>query len=158
VKRIWLVLCLVPILLYADPYPVTKVPHNYYGIFLQYCDTYKVPSYYMARLIQWESGWDDQCIHVNPDGSIDYGLGALNSKALSDLARWHNGEMKINVMDGIENLRVSVQHVRWLYDRTGSWWSSVTAYNMGYQGWLDWCAGKRPLPPGTKKELDYVFQ
>lgn len=144
--------------LWAEAYPITTVPHKYHDLLLEYCETYQVPSYYMARLIQWESGWKDKRIHVNPDGTTDFGLGQLNSKSIPDFIRWHNAGKAFDPLNGKENLRISVMHLRFLYERTGSWWSAVAAYNMGQQGFEDWCAGKRPLPPGTRKELNFVFQ
>ena len=155
-KKWLMVCCLIPSLLYALP---IEVPAKYYDTLVAYCNQYGVPIYYTSRLIAYESGWNAKHINKNTNGTVDKGLMQLNSAGLSDLARWHNGGKLVDPMDWVSSMRIGIMHLRYLHDRNGdSWWSAVAAYNMGETAYREWVAGKRALPAGTKKELDYVFQ
>lgn len=154
-KRLCIVFLAFCSVLYAQE---IQVPHKYYKVFMSLCKEYNVPPYTMARLIQYESGWDSLHINTNPNKTKDYGLCQLNDRGFKDLSRWHNGGKVFDPLKWEVNLQIGVKHFRFLYEKTGSWWSAVAAYNMGYQGWVDWCNGKRKLPNSTKKELDFVFQ
>lgn len=150
--KIWILLFLcVP--LYA-----TTVPFQYYSILEQECKAQSVNIKYMARLIEWESGWNPYASNTNRDGSRDLGIAQLNTGSLYDLSRWHYGGKEIDPWDWEVSLVVAIRHMRFLYDRTGSWWGAVVAYNMGLKGYTDFIEGRRKLPPGTKKELDFVFR
>lgn len=146
------------LLLSSSLYGVTTVPYVYYSALKEACDAYDVPIKYMARLIEWESGWNPYAHNKNPNGTRDMGIAQLNSASIRDLSRWHNKGVEIDPWNWEVSLRVAVAHMRFLYDRTGSWWSAVAAYNMGLHGYNEFIAGRRRLPPGTKKELDFVFR
>ena len=134
------------------------VPQKYYNSVMENSEKYQVPVQYLIRLIEWESGWDSLCISSNKNGTTDLGLMQLNSAGLEDLARWHNGGIPFDPMNWEVNLIMGIKHLRFLYERTGSWWSAIASYNMGLSGFNAMCEGKRKLPEGTKKELDYVFK
>jgi len=132
-------------------------PDQYYNRFMEYCYTYDVPVYYMSRLIQFESGWNPKATHKNPNGTIDRGIGMLNSVGMADLARWHNNGVPFDPFDWEINLKVSVKHLRFLYNETGSWWSAIAAYNCGLGRYKLFEAGKKPLPKATIRELKFIF-
>ena len=131
------------------------VYHNTIGM---YCDKYEVPVWVMHRLIEWESGWNVNAENTNKNGTVDRGLAQFNSAYLEDFARRHNSGEAFCPLDWKVSLEVAVKHLRYLYEETGSWWSAVASYNMGLRGFRDFVAGNRPLPIGTKRELDYVFR
>jgi soluble lytic murein transglycosylase-like protein len=145
-------------LLFSVVYASESIPTQYYDTFMNYCTEYEVSPYYMNRLISYESGWNPKHKNKNSNGTVGYGLTQLNSAGMNDLSRWHNEGKSFDPMDWNTNLRIGVKHLRYLYDLTGSWWGAIAAYNMGYNGWKDWCAGKRSLPKSTQNELNYVFQ
>ena len=158
-KLVCLFLCAVSFLAADEYLEKIIVPTKYYATLVKYCRQYDVPIYYAARLISYESGWQESFINKNKDGSKDYSLCQLNSACLSDFRRWHNNGKKFDPMFYDDNLRIGVAHMKFLYERNGhSWWAMVACYNMGEMAFREWCRGKRPLPNGTQKELNFVFQ
>lgn len=136
----------------------SEAPIKYAKEFIECCDDYNVPTWIMSRLIEYESGWNPYAVNENKNGSIDEGICQLNSDCIDDFERMHNMGLPINTFDWRQNLRIGIKHLRYLYDKTGSWWSAVASYNMGYYGWSRWCRGEKALPVPTKKELDFVFR
>ena len=135
------------------------VPKEYYSCFVTYCMESDVPIEYATRLIAYESGWNPKFINKNSNGTKDYGLAQLNSSGLWNLQQWHNDGKPFDPMNWKDNLRIGIKHMRFLYDRNGqSWWASIACYNMGERAFREWCDGKRPLPEGTQRELNFVFQ
>lgn len=136
-----------------------EVPTQYYASFVSFCIESDVPIDYAARLIAYESGWNPKFINKNPNGTKDYSLCQLNSACLWNLQQWHNDGKPFDPMNWKDNLRIGIKHMRFLYERNGcSWWASVACYNMGERAFREWCDGKRPLPEGTQRELNFVFQ
>lgn len=151
-KWVFLFLWLVGSIVYSE------APVKYAYVFNQYCIEYEVPQWIMSRLIEYESGWNPYAVNKNSNGTIDEGICQLNSAYIKDFERMYNWGLSIHPFDWRENMRIGIKHLRYLYDRTGSWWSAVAAYNMGYYGWLMWCRGEWWLPDATKKELDFIFR
>ena len=136
----------------------SEAPVKYAKEFIEYCEEYKVPQWIMARLIEYESGWNPYAINENLNGSVDEGICQLNSDCVADFERMHNMGLPINTFDWKQNMRIGIKHLRYLYDKTGSWWGAVASYNMGYYGWRRWCRGEKALPVPTKRELDFIFR
>lgn len=144
--------------LFSTCYGQVCVPTAYNELFHIYCTEYGVPSDIMAKLIQYESGWNFRTVNKNKNGTKDYGLCQLNSAGLYDLQRWHNNGKPFDPFNWKENLRIGIKHMRYLYQETGSWWSAVAAYNMGLHGFNEWILGKRKLPETTRNELNFIFK
>ena len=151
-KWVFLFLWLVGSVVYSE------APVKYAKEFMEYCGDYNVPTWIMSRLIEYESGWNPYTVNENKNGSVDEGICQLNSAYIKDFERMYNMGLPINTFDWRQNLRIGIKHLRYLYDLTGSWWSAVASYNMGYYGWFRWCRGERSLPTATKKELDFIFR
>ena len=157
-KIICLALCLFFTgLVAAEAALKVEVPAKYYLVLLGYCEQYDVPIYYMSRLISWESGFDPTKTYKNTNGTVDKGIAMFNSVCMIDLARWHNNGVLFDPFDWHISLRIAVQHVKFLHDRTGSWFGAIAAYNCGEQRYKDWRAGKKSLPIYTQRELEFVF-
>lgn len=153
-KKVLLCFILLPSVLFASE----QVPAKYYDALITYCNEFGVPAHIMARLISYESGWDEWSVNKNRNGTTDYGLCQLNSGSLKDFYRWHNGGKKFDPLIWEDNLRIGIRHMKFLYNETGSWWSAIAAYNMGLAGFEQWCEGERKLPETTKNELNYIFK
>ena len=151
-KYIFLFLWLIGSVVYGE------APIKYAKEFTDYCEDYNVPTWIMSRLIEYESGWNPYAVNENKNGSVDEGICQLNSDCVGDFERMYNMGLPINTFDWRQNLRMGIKHLRYLYDKTGSWWSAVASYNMGYYGWCMWCRGEKALPTSTKKELDFIFR
>ena len=136
----------------------SEAPVTYAKEFIEYCEEYNVPQWIMSRLIECESGWNPYAVNENLNGSVDEGICQLNSDCVADFERMHNMGLPINTFDWKQNMRIGIKHLRYLYDKTGSWWSAVASYNMGYYGWRRWCRGEKALPVPTKRELDFIFR
>ncbi len=94
------------------------------------------PIWLYCRLLKWESGWNSHYIGVrNVDGSVDKGLGGLNSKNCdlsTEEGRWFarmfNDGQRIDPFDAESNIRVTMRYFAWLHDRNGSWRAAVRKY------------------------------
>lgn len=50
-------------------------------------EKYKVDQNIASAIIKCESNWDEDALHVNKNGSVDYGLFQINSVHKSDMAK-----------------------------------------------------------------------
>jgi soluble lytic murein transglycosylase-like protein len=137
--------------------PTTQIPEKYLAELVDVCTEYDVPIQYMARLMWWESRWDETAIAENANGTRDVGLCGLNSGSAGDFARWYNDGRPYDPMTWRDNLRIGAAHLRSLRDATGSWVWAVMAYNMGLRGWQGWRDGERELSESTIKLVEAVF-
>ncbi len=135
----------------------TEVPVKYYDTLVQYCTEFRVPIVYVARLIQWESGWDPYASNKNSNGTIDKGLMMHNSSSLDDFALRYNHNIKYDPFNWKDNLRIGINHLSVLRKKTGSWFGAICAYNMGLTAYNKWLETKRPLPDVTLKIVQFVF-
>jgi len=135
----------------------TEVPVKYYDTLVQYCTEFRVPIVYVARLIQWESGWDPYASNKNSNGTIDKGLMMHNSSSLDDFALRYNHNIKYDPFNWKDNLRIGINHLSVLRKKTGSWFGAICAYNMGLTAYNKWLETKRPLPDATLKIVQFVF-
>jgi len=137
--------------------PTTEIPEKYYGELVTVCTEYDVPIQYMARLIAWESRWNETEIVTNTNGTRDVGLCGINSSSVADFARWYNDGEPFDSLSWRDNMRIGAAHLRSMHDKTGSWVWAVMAYNMGFSGWKSWYNGERKLSESTKKLVEAVF-
>lgn len=125
---------------------------TYEPIIRQINDETEIPLEILSRMIDLESGWDcDMISKPNRNGTRDMGLMQLNSAYLAYFARYNDGQ-PVDPLDPQQNLKVGMRYLSDLYDRMGSWYNAVAAYNAG-PGRVS--AGN--LPATTKRYLDHVF-
>jgi soluble lytic murein transglycosylase-like protein len=137
--------------------PTTEIPEKYFAELIEVCTAYDVPVQYMARLVWWESRWNETAIMENANGTRDVGLCGLNSASACDFSRWYNDGEPYDPLTWRDNLRIGAAHIRAMHDATGSWVWAVMAYNMGLRGWRLWRAGERTLLESTIKLVEAVF-
>ena len=115
----------------------------------------RIPLWIVARLYQWESGWDPDCAPPpNPNGSRDYGLAQLNSRYIDSDFRWrYNDGQEVDPFDPETSLRVGMRHLAAMYRATGSWVGAVWSYNAGLTAYRE-----ATLPEKTMKQLRFVFR
>ena len=133
------------------------IPAKYYDELVRLCTMYSVPIVYAARLIEWESRWNPECITKNPNGSKDLGLMKNNSLFIKESAFRYNKGIKYDPLVWKDNMRIGIQHLSTMRKHTGSWIGAIIAYNMGLTGFKEWRENKRIMPEGTKLEIEFVF-
>lgn len=134
-----------------------NIPTRFYDEFINLCVEYEINSQYAARLIQWESGWNEYCVTTNKNGTKDIGITKLNSAYISDFEFRYNKGKKINALFWKENMRIGLKHFSVLKKETGSWFGAVCAYNMGLNAYNSWKDSKRALPIATFREIEFIF-
>jgi soluble lytic murein transglycosylase-like protein len=75
----------------------------------------------MVAIIETESNWNPEAINTNSDGSIDRGLGQLNS------SWFHNEDWR----DPVVNIRYALLHLEYIRTQCDSWYQATIAYNCG---------------------------
>lgn len=114
---------------------------------------YGIPLGMLARMIAYESGWGQNTVVRNPNGTKDYGLMQLNGAYLADFAWRYNGGKSFDPLDPEKNLVIGVRHLATLYRVTGEWRAAVAAYNCGLTRYL---SGK--VPAATGRYIEAVFR
>jgi soluble lytic murein transglycosylase-like protein len=112
-----------------------------------------IPPLLLARLIAYESGWVQNRVGRNSNGTEDYGLMQLNGAYLAEFAWRYNGGKTFDPFDSRMNLRIGTRHLATLYRVTGSWRAAVSAYNCGLSRYR---SGK--LPASTLRYVEAVYQ
>lgn len=122
----------------ATPVHPTDIPKAYKNTVVMYCKRYGIPLEIAVKLIAAESSWNPYARNTkNNDGSVDEGIMQLNSRYLLDFQIRFNAGVPFDPWDPLEAIPVGLRYLRFLYDRTGSWYDAVGAYNAGLQGWQD---------------------
>lgn len=116
-----------------------------------------IPLEVFKKQIEWESGFDPGAQHYNPDGSIDYGLGQLNSRSLPSFMRSYNDGKTFDPFDVKENLKISARYLSDMFKETGTWQNAIAAYNLGLWTFDQLKKTGQTLPASTRRYLDYVF-
>lgn len=85
-------------------------------------------NYIILKAIAWqESRGRSEAIHVNQNGSIDYGMMQINSIHLRELSRY--GLTRDSLMNGCRNVYIGAWHLRRMMNKYGNNWNAVGAYH-----------------------------
>jgi len=104
---------------------------------------YDIPVSLLFAIISVESSFDPNAINRNANGTLDFGLMALNSKTFKRYTREQ-------LYDVRTNLRLGCEHLVWLKKKYGSWGIVVIRYNGRYEKGAD-----EYLVKVFEKERDY---
>ena len=97
----------------------------------RFCAETGVPSALVVALVSYEDpAWDPHALHTNANGSVDQGLGQINSRYWPEFAM-HAGCVDCNPLDALDNLVVTIRHLADLHARYGDWWDAVSEWNPG---------------------------
>jgi len=99
--------------------------------FTQAAEYYDLPEILLRAIVQYESGGNENAVHVNKDGSRDIGLMQINERWLPTLKR--QGISEADLWDGCVNLFVGAWILSRNYMRTQDIWQAVGAYNGGFR-------------------------
>jgi soluble lytic murein transglycosylase-like protein len=106
------------------------------ALILQIAPIYNIPPYFMVAIAEIESEWHFDAIHVNTNGTIDYGLMQLNSS-------WFD---HVNWADPKTNIKYAAMYISDLRAEGLTWWQIAVAYNCGI--------GRLSNPPA--QSIDYA--
>jgi lysozyme-related protein Hpa2 len=82
----------------------------------------------ILRAIAWvESRGRGDAVHLNRNGSIDYGIMQINSIHLRDLG--HYGISSTTLMSPCVNIYVAAWHLKTMMRKYGNTWTAVGAYH-----------------------------
>jgi soluble lytic murein transglycosylase-like protein len=82
----------------------------------------------ILRAIAWqESHWRADAVHLNANGSIDYGVMQINTIHLPELARYNIGRNRL--MSACENVFIAAWQLRKEMNLYGNTWKAVGAYH-----------------------------
>ncbi|AEK64136.1 lytic transglycosylase domain-containing protein [Collimonas fungivorans] len=82
----------------------------------------------ILRAIAWqESNNRADAIHVNSNGSIDYGVMQINSVHLAELAKY--GVRRQTLLQPCQNVYIAAWHLRRMVSKYGNNWKAVGAYH-----------------------------
>ncbi len=110
----------------------------------------------ILRAIAWqESRNRPNAVHVNANGSRDYGVMQINSIHLPELARYRI--TSTTLMEPCKNIYIAAWHLRSKIDKHGNTWSAMGAYHSETPAERDRyarsiaaiLAGWRQLPQGA---------
>lgn len=132
--------------------PASIFPEPYRCRLCALCAELKVPEIIAYRLITYESGWDENSVTGNPNGTYDYGLMKLNSRYIAYFSEQYMGGSDLRPLNPDENLTAGMRHLRRMYDLTGDWYSAICAYNCGLTRFR-----RGNLPESTVRQADYVM-
>ncbi len=104
----------------------------------------------VLQVIDVESDWRADLVHMNADGSRDYGLMQLNESTWPWLAK-QVGLEHADPLDAEDNLAMGTWYLAYLLRRYGSEEAALTAYNRGEQG-LQWHIASRGTARSTYSE------
>jgi hypothetical protein len=107
------------------------VPAVFYDQVYAVANEYQVPLYYLAKLLEVESGYDPRSKSgPNSDGSFDLGIAQLNSRYIEEFG-YRYGFGEIDPYDPMLSIRVAGRHLSTLYKYTQDWPMAIAAYNCG---------------------------
>lgn len=91
---------------------------------------YRVSPQLLRAIAKQESGMKAAVIHLNKDGTRDYGVMQINDRWLPHLSQF--GISKDRLMEPCQNIHVSAYILRTLFNRYGENWSAVGHYNAAH--------------------------
>ena len=93
----------------------------------------------VLAVIEQESGWNAALTHRNTDGSMDSGLGQINSRTWPSLAKTLGLK---DPLDPRDSIRATVYHLSYLSREYRTTAAILTSYNRGEQGLRNWYASR----------------
>lgn len=93
----------------------------------------------VLAVIEQESGWDATLVHRNSDGSVDRGLGQINSRTWPSLAKAAGAT---DPLDPKDNIKATVYHLAYLSREYRTTDAILTSYNRGEEGLRQWYASR----------------
>ncbi|MGF7189777.1 soluble lytic murein transglycosylase-like protein [Robbsia andropogonis] len=82
----------------------------------------------VLRAIAWqESRGRPNAMHLNANGSLDYGVMQINSIHLRELARYHID--RATLMQPCKNVYIAAWHLRGKMEKYGNNWTAIGAYH-----------------------------
>ncbi len=134
----------------VDVYAVYTRDRSVAACIINNCVVFDVPVDIGFALCKRESGFETKAVHKNKS-STDYGLFQLNSSTFKALIKQNGIEW---IMKPENNIHTAIRHLRWLYDRYGSWDLAIVHYNGDFQN-----GAKEHLIAvyGYERELDRRF-
>ncbi|WP_018606711.1 lytic transglycosylase domain-containing protein [Uliginosibacterium gangwonense] len=94
----------------------------------QQAATYHHVNYLVLRAIAWqESRGHPDAVHVNHNGSTDYGMMQINSIHLPELS--HYGITRQHLMNSCSSVYIGAWHLRRMMNKYGNNWKAVGAYH-----------------------------
>lgn len=108
----------------------TKLPTNTLSFIEQESDEKDVPISIVIGLMQQESSF--QADLINPNTGAE-GLGQIEQPTAVELAS-RGGFDEGSLSDPISNARLAISYLSYLYNKTGEWNATLTAYNRGLTG------------------------
>ena len=93
-------------------------------------DLYHVSPSLLRAIAKQESGMNPRAIHINRDGTKDYGLMQINERWFPHLKQLGISGQKL--MEPCQNIHVSAYILRLLFNRHGENWRAVGRYNASH--------------------------
>jgi soluble lytic murein transglycosylase-like protein len=112
-----------------------------------------VPTWILAGVIAYESGWNEQAVNRNTNGSTDLGIAQLNNRYLDYFAWKYNDGESVDPSDPETSIRIAARYLARNYKTFGDWQTAVAAYNCGPER-----AKTRPWPQTTERYVKEVFR
>ena len=134
--------------------PCRDCPAEYLPIIEKEAENAGIPIEILESIIWVESGF--RATAQSPpreDGHRDVGICQFNSKYLDWFSDQYNSGILFDPMDPGEAIRIAALHIRYLYERYGSWPEVCIAYNAGM------CAVDRDeIPESSLRYLIRIYE
>ncbi len=136
-----------------DLSPMWDVPFPYRGIIEHEAQAAGVPTWILAGVIQYESGYVETARNRNTNGTNDLGIAQLNDKYLAYFADRFNDGQRVDPFNPLVSIRIAARYLTANYELFGDWQYAVAAYNCGPGR-----ARTRPWPQATERYVKEVFR
>jgi hypothetical protein len=129
-----------------ETFPDFTIPKSYEAIVSEGCQRHSVPEWIAARMIHNECPeWTPQAVgDRNRDGTRDYGLMQINSANIHKFSEWYRHGAHFDPFNARDSIDIGLAHLRWLYEKYGTWQNAVCAYNAG-----EWAVDHNRIPEAT---------
>ena len=147
---------LIPAMPEGPGYDLTlmwDVPFPYRGIIEHEAQAAGVPTWILAGVIQYESGYVETARNQNTNGTNDLGIAQLNDRYLAYFAERFNDGQRVDPFNPLVSIRVAARYLAANYETFGDWQYAVAAYNCGPER-----ARTRPWPQTTERYVREVFR
>jgi soluble lytic murein transglycosylase-like protein len=125
-----------------------RFPSAYGSVVLREAEANDVPLQVIYVLFAHESGWNQQALCFNSNGTFDVGIAQLNSGYFGYFGEQFWGE-GFDPYNPEHNISVGIRYLARLYRYTGHWLAAMLAYNVGPTAWARRAYSDRPLRVAT---------